>query len=497
MFNGNYLDWNKKKIKAIVDYYGHQFMHNKKILDLGCGHADISGALYRLGADITAVDARQNHLQVAAKKFQGLKVVKADLDSSWPFRGQKFDLIVSMGLLCHLQNMETHLRTICNSTTHLVLESAVADSDELINYACPENKSIYDQAANGMGCRPSAALIEKILTECGMEFKRVDHNRFNSGQYVYDWKVGNTNQTDLNRRRIWFAVKKTASSAFVGNNIEAVVQPPQPQHVMKTAVEKPIKRQSSISAGVTKDPSKIKTALCISGHLRTFEENFKSVYHNIISKMDCDVFIHTWEELGMPYRPFDAPVAHVKSKNLEEKLKFLYNPKKLVIEPRKNFQITPLMHQRQIDHRDIGGILSMFYKVEECNELKKQYEKEFNFKYDCVIRFRGDLFVEMPIPIGTPNINNLYIPMYGNFGGINDQFAFGSSNIMDVYSSLYSNIEKYLLRGAPMHPEKLLQYHIEFNKLPVAKVHFKYVIRRPNGLVQDNFLLERAWGFVR
>ena len=55
-------------------------MFYKRILDLGCGHADISGVFYRLGADITVVDARQDHLKIAQKKFPGIKAVKMDLD---------------------------------------------------------------------------------------------------------------------------------------------------------------------------------------------------------------------------------------------------------------------------------------------------------------------------------------------------------------------------------------------------------------------------------
>lgn len=186
-------------------------MINKTILDLGCGHADISGALYRLGADITVLDARPEHLKIASKKFPGIKTIKADLDQNWPLSGKQFDIILDIGVLCHLRNYESHLRAVCASATYLVLETAVCNSnDPNTCIAIPENKSIYDLSANGMGCRPSAASIERILSECGMDFKRMDTSKLNSGDNVYDWNQTNSGNTSIHNRRFWFAVKNNS-----------------------------------------------------------------------------------------------------------------------------------------------------------------------------------------------------------------------------------------------------------------------------------------------
>lgn len=180
----------------------------KKVLDLGSGQGDIGGALYRLGADVTIVDARQEHLKVASKKFQGLKTVKADLDREWPFANRKFDIIVDLGLLCHLRDFEAHLRQVCASTQNLILETAVCDSnDPQKNVAIEENKGIYENSANGVGCRPSAAAIERVLMECGMTFKRMDTNQLNAGPFVYDWQPKNNGDTSINNRRMWFCIR--------------------------------------------------------------------------------------------------------------------------------------------------------------------------------------------------------------------------------------------------------------------------------------------------
>jgi SAM-dependent methyltransferase len=214
-FDGKYQDWNQKRIKGILEFYGHKFLYYKKILDLGCGHADISGVFYRLGADVTAVDARQEHLKIVNKKYNGIKTIKADLDSEWPFARNYFDIVLDLDLLCHLNNYEDHLRKVCSITNHLILETAVCDSDDPNKVILlPENKSIYDASINGVGSRPTAAAIERILTECGMNFRRQDKNRYNSNSYVYDWENKNDDECDINKRRLWFAVKNTSNIQF-------------------------------------------------------------------------------------------------------------------------------------------------------------------------------------------------------------------------------------------------------------------------------------------
>lgn len=190
-------------------------MYFKKVLDLGCGQADISGALYRLGADVLAVDARQEHLQTAGKKFPGLKTVKADLDREWPFGNRKFDIVLDLGLLPHIRDYEAHLRAVCASTTHLILETAVCDStDPNKNVTATENKNIYDLSVNGVSSRPTAAAIERVLTECGMNFRRLDQSKFNAGPYVYDWLPKNDDDCNIYKRRIWFAVKNSSPIQF-------------------------------------------------------------------------------------------------------------------------------------------------------------------------------------------------------------------------------------------------------------------------------------------
>lgn len=210
MFDGHYLEWNNRRIKLIIDQYKHDFFARKKILDLGCGHADISGVLYRLGGDVTAVDARQEHLKIVEKKYAGIKIVKADLDRGWPFIGRSFDITLHLGLLSYLNSFEDHLKSVISSTEYLVLETAVANSSSPTWCVVKSSsKSNYDESANGVQTEVSAAAIERVLSENGMTFERMNKSKLNSGSYRYDWLCTNDGTFDSNLRRLWFCQKNT------------------------------------------------------------------------------------------------------------------------------------------------------------------------------------------------------------------------------------------------------------------------------------------------
>lgn len=141
-----------------------------------------------------------------------------------------------MGLLCHLANYEEHIKTVCSSTTHLVLETAVCDSDDPNkSIEINEERNVYDLSYNGKGCRPSPSAIERVLTNCAMNFKRVDNIKFNSNKYEYDWFAKNDGSTSLHKRKIWFIVKDSSAVQFAKPEVKPIFMPP-----AKALIRKPL-----------------------------------------------------------------------------------------------------------------------------------------------------------------------------------------------------------------------------------------------------------------
>jgi len=109
-------------------------------------------------------------------------------------------------------------------------------------------------------------------------------------------------------------------------------------------------------------------------------------------------------------------------------------------------------------------ILSQFYNILNSNKLKIQS----GVIYDLVIRARTDYFFYRKIDQSELEVddNAVYIPSYCgentvDHGGICDQFAYGKSDSMDIYSDLFNHIKEFnLLRGCKFHPETLNAMHI-------------------------------------
>jgi len=204
MFNEVYNDWNHKRGKAIIDHYGYRFFYGKKILDLGAGHGELGAMFLRLGAEVTCVDVREENLKEIRKNHPAIKTMRLDLEREWPFAQNQFDVVLSMGLLCHLKNYEQHLKNICAVAECIVLETEVLDITDL-NLRAPiyEEKLINDLSFHGEGSIVSANNIQNKLSTLGATFKRFDEPKVNSGPYRYDWRESGLGRVSGNRR-FWF-----------------------------------------------------------------------------------------------------------------------------------------------------------------------------------------------------------------------------------------------------------------------------------------------------
>jgi SAM-dependent methyltransferase len=478
-FDKHYVDWNYKRIKKIISHFGHEAFFDKTVLDLGCGHADISGALARLGARVIAVDARQEHLTIAKRKYPHITTMCVDLDKNWPFGNQRFDFVLAMGVVCHLSSYKHLLHKAALISDNLILESEVCDSEDPQRVVqIDEHRSIYDWAFNGVGNKPSATHLEQILQESGMSFQRFDSADINSGPFVYDWSVSHSQSRKIGGRRLWIAKKSHLPATINASQVQPIIADapisinPGPLTIKPEFVYN--EKRTNI-----KSKSDFKVAVCISGYMRTFEQTFDRLFNNLLKQTNPDIFIHTWNYMGSPLRGFDNPMIRVSTKSMLQRINRLYKPTQLIVEPAINFKPTPLMLQRNFDNRDINGVLSMFYKVKVCNDLKKEHEQNNDFKYDCVIRMRSDLMFMSPFYLNKDmDKNTLYVPTGYDYEGMNDQIAYGSSEIMDKYCDLYDNIDQLLRDGEKFNPEKLVKQHVLKSGLPLVRSNMHYYIKR-------------------
>jgi hypothetical protein len=181
----------------------------------------------------------------------------------------------------------------------------------------------------------------------------------------------------------------------------------------------------------------MRNCVLISGLPRQVEKCYENINSCIIKPNNADVFIHSWVE---------ESDSTTKNSIINK-----YNPKKFEFETQKPFLNDYLKLERMMSSHGSGytraNFVSMlynqFYSILKCNLIKEKHRLENNIQYDYVARARFDIeynqkiiFSEYPSDfIYTPNCRALPPEM------IEDRFAFGSNALMNLYCSLFNNIE--------------------------------------------------------
>ena len=216
----------------------------------------------------------------------------------------------------------------------------------------------------------------------------------------------------------------------------------------------------------------MRTAICISGELRSYDITAEELRHHIINPLNADVFIYSWDTISGTWKTRNASniynnflvddVRHEEpAETLKRNLEALYSPISMVLEPFKEEYKNNIENvsrpQELIDDPNLSKWcqhdLAMFYTMYKCNELKKQYEQENNFKYDLVIKIRTDIrfphLGSLKASLQDMCKNTLwYWPKDHNEAHVvSDKFAFSTSEIMDYYSSVFTKLNEYWAEG--------------------------------------------------
>jgi len=230
----------------------------------------------------------------------------------------------------------------------------------------------------------------------------------------------------------------------------------------------------------------MKVAICFSGGIKYPEHGLRSL--NLISPNDdIKIFIHTWDIHKK--EDFLQTVHALEYKEPERTVitdfNFLskYNYETLLIEnydsKQKDFEkIFKQLNFSSYSRKDIAP-LSMHYSIYKSNQLKKYYELKNNMIFDRVIRIRYDSdFLGKSLNLQDLN-HDINIPEGEDWcGGINDQFAVGTSFGMDIYSNLFHEFDKF--QHLDFHPEIIFRNYLESKNIIINRFDFNVKIN--NGI---------------
>ena len=176
--------------------------------------------------------------------------------------------------------------------------------------------------------------------------------------------------------------------------------------------------------------------ICLSGSLRSIERCYNNFIENIIEPNKNDYNIYLFYCI-----PNDTTVNKVKIIKYEKSIIKIIDDIKL---PNINVIWSGNPTTLIKDSNSTGGVKGFLYQLQNLQESYKMlldFEKKNNIKFDIIMRSRHDIYFKEKLLLKKYYVENIiFVPLFHSFNGINDRFAFGSSNVMSVYMNSYTNI---------------------------------------------------------
>lgn len=205
-----------------------------------------------------------------------------------------------------------------------------------------------------------------------------------------------------------------------------------------------------------------RVAILLAGEMRNYD-NIELVQKNkkyLFEVYNCDIFISTWDKKGYsPAHGYAYNKPYSDDKITIQNIENIYNNIKSINIENFNdwFSNLPEEYKALYNLRQHGGncyatVFPQLYKLWDCNRLKTEYEKQNDFQYDLVIRFRPDMCLVEEIPkeyltdfldidkvsqnkIFTINPPKIFYP-----NRVYDIFFFGNNESMNILCDCWNNI---------------------------------------------------------
>ena len=200
-----------------------------------------------------------------------------------------------------------------------------------------------------------------------------------------------------------------------------------------------------------------RVALLLSAHPREYKKCLENLGENVFSKIDTDVFLSLWdkEPEGSGYHPSltyfgDSSDRGLSVEEIRHDFKQVGAKEVVVYIEKYSDDINKLpdslknklMNKKWYDNPYYyrHGLISLWYKINQCHALRREYEKENDVKYDIVIRARTDVFFTKPFDeLDISDKMNTYIDGPGHQA---ERLWFGPPELMDRTAQLYDDLEE-------------------------------------------------------
>lgn len=215
--------------------------------------------------------------------------------------------------------------------------------------------------------------------------------------------------------------------------------------------------------------------------------------------MDYDVYLHTYEM---------NTLSNLRSKEFNVSLnknewKLLY-PFRHAIDDNDLIDqmiVTPLLPQL-LDHGDpwkepppfvsLRNLVKQLYSLRRVTELWRNHKADYRvvlylrpdvwFFNDLNMTDLAEALAQSSSPSSLISHRFVYVPRFHSWGGVNDRFAFGPPEVMQLYGSRYDKALNYS-KVHPLHPETFLRDLLNARNVSIRPTNILFERVRSNGIL--------------
>lgn len=217
-----YQQWVSNRVNKIVNIFGKNWFNDKNILELGAAHGDIGIEFLKLGSSVLFTDCRFSNLNSIAEKLKDYNytpsIKRINQNENWKI-DQKFDLILHLGTLYHLENWQQDLKIALEHSDLMILETRVAPKRGEPDNTIPFGNNVYGPI-NDIGAVFTQESVENELNNLGCKFIRFDDpdlntqgwfTSYNKDIHIYNWTydtiINPKKIESVHYRRFWLVIK--------------------------------------------------------------------------------------------------------------------------------------------------------------------------------------------------------------------------------------------------------------------------------------------------
>lgn len=217
---------------------------------------------------------------------------------------------------------------------------------------------------------------------------------------------------------------------------------------------------------------KRKIALVLTGHLRSYNQNFENLKKYILDSNDVDIFISTWDinytgpKRPNKYKPNELAFRRFTEEEIKDNLNIYPNIKAIKIHDANyvhdltNEKFSNLINKKWQNSKAVKSCLAWYCVSEGFKQIHDPHE------YDILIRFRFDIKLNNPFEFKEHDLVVNPAERKAIFK-VRNHFQYGTSNMHSLMTNMYNLMMNTYITNRNLLSEQILEKVLSKSNLDI------------------------------